>query len=92
MRALLTVPDLLSRRHELNRSVHVINVEIKDNHEEAKKASSAFLALAEAIEQARDIDEDIDAILERQQEQFAYPLLHRARYSTCMAKYAFVRL
>ena len=45
-----------------------------------KKASSAFLALAEAIEQARDIDEDIDAILERQQEQFAYPLLHSVAY------------
>jgi len=80
VRALRTVPDLLSRRHELNRSVHVINVEIKDNHEEAKKASSAFLALAEAIEQARDIDEDIDAILERQQEQFSYPLLHSVAY------------
>ncbi|EDP43748.1 hypothetical protein MGL_1961 [Malassezia globosa CBS 7966] len=72
--------DLLSRRQELNRPVHVINVEIKDNHEEAQKAANAILSLAEMIEQARDIDEDMDEILEKQQQCFAYPLLHTVAY------------
>jgi len=32
------------------------------------------------IEQARDIDEDMDEILEKQQQCFAYPLLHTVAY------------
>ena len=39
----------MSRRQELNRPVHVINVEIKDNHEEAQKAANAILSLAEMV-------------------------------------------
>ncbi|KAI3628124.1 SSU72 [Malassezia furfur] len=70
--------DLLSRRSELNRAVHVINVEIKDNHEEADIASRAILALARKA--AQDIDEEIDGILEEQQQSFPYPLLHTVAY------------
>lgn len=44
--------DLLSRGAPLNRPVHVFNIDIKDNHEEALVGGKAILELADALNEA----------------------------------------
>jgi len=72
--------DLLTRGGESNRTLHLINVEIKDNHEEALIAGRAILDLAAAIEGAPDIDESMQDILKIQQDKHSHPLLHTVAY------------
>ncbi|KAI9672353.1 MAG: RNA polymerase II subunit A C-terminal domain phosphatase [Caeruleum heppii] len=46
------IDDLLSRGSPLNRPVHIINVDIKDNHEEALIGGKAVLDLANVLNEA----------------------------------------
>lgn len=46
------VDDLLNRGSPLNRPVHVFNVDIKDNHEEALVGGKAILELADKLNEA----------------------------------------
>ncbi|CAH0014381.1 unnamed protein product [Clonostachys rhizophaga] len=46
------IDDLLSRGSPLNRPVHVINVDIKDNHEEAHVGGQGILDLANSLNAA----------------------------------------
>jgi len=41
--------DLLARNGELNRPVHIINVEIRDDHQSALAAGKAILELAKSV-------------------------------------------
>lgn len=52
------VDDLLSRGAPLNRPVHVFNVDIKDNHEEALVGGQAIRDLADCLNQAAREERD----------------------------------
>ncbi|KAI7017626.1 RNA polymerase II subunit A C-terminal domain phosphatase [Hortaea werneckii] len=58
------VDDLLNRGSPLNRPVHVFNVDIKDNHEEALVGGKAILELADALNTAAAQERDAVAAQE----------------------------
>ncbi|PVV03205.1 hypothetical protein BB560_002330 [Smittium megazygosporum] len=68
--------ELLSRGGKLSKPVHLINVEIKDNHSEASKGGSTIKLLADLIEQASDLDSEIQNILQTVQAQTSHELLY----------------
>lgn len=73
--------DLIHRGESHNNPVHVINVEIKDNYEEAMVGGRMILHLAKDIEQARDLDQDIQPILDRFQQRYpSTPVLHSVSF------------
>ncbi|CAO3613565.1 unnamed protein product [Cunninghamella blakesleeana] len=75
------VEDLSNRGQAHNTSTHVINVEIKDNHEDASLGGQAILKLVQLIEDSKDIDTDIDTIIESFSENNpSFPLYHTVTY------------
>jgi RNA polymerase II subunit A C-terminal domain phosphatase SSU72 len=67
---------LLSRESNSNCPVHIINVDIIDNREQAAKGGLLILQLAEKVVQAKDLDQDIDGILNDFEAQTGAKLLH----------------
>ncbi|CAG8485704.1 2022_t:CDS:2 [Paraglomus brasilianum] len=72
--------DLIGRGEERNLPVHIINVEIKDNHEDAMLGGKAILQLAEMVEKASNVDQDMQTILEKWKEKSKYSYLHCVAY------------
>ncbi|KAJ3011814.1 Structural maintenance of chromosomes protein 6, partial [Thoreauomyces humboldtii] len=56
--------DLNNRSADLNRPVHLVNLEIQDNHQEAAIGGQLILQLVNMIAQSPDRDADLDRILE----------------------------
>mmetsp|Transcript_23903 Transcript_23903/g.61373 ORF Transcript_23903/g.61373 Transcript_23903/m.61373 type:complete len:193 (-) Transcript_23903:82-660(-) len=59
------VDDLHKREQSLCKSVLVVNLEVKDNHEEAAKVAPQALKLCTMLEEAEDWEEEIDEVLTR---------------------------
>ncbi|KAF9165842.1 RNA polymerase II subunit A C-terminal domain phosphatase [Actinomortierella ambigua] len=73
--------DLIQRGETHSNPVHVINVEIKDNYEEAMVGGRMILSMATAIEQSRDLDHDIQDILDKFQQRYPNaPVLHTVSF------------
>lgn len=75
------MPDLMNRGAKLNRLVHVINVDIKDNHQDAILGGKAILDLATRLLESSDRDTEIVSIIARWQEKYPkMPAVYTAAY------------
>ncbi|EMR09102.1 hypothetical protein PNEG_02446 [Pneumocystis murina B123] len=73
--------DLINRGQLMNRIVHVINVDIKDNHEEAVIGGQAILKLINAFASSNSMDDNIYDILSTWQKNHPkLSLLHSVHY------------
>lgn len=72
----LNTTELNSRSATDNSPVHVINMDIPDNHEEATIGSFKILELAQLLSQSEDLDNDIDELLQEFEAQSDRTILH----------------
>jgi len=73
------VEDLQKREQKLCKSVLVVNLEVKDNHEEAANAAPQAMRLCQMLEDADDWEEEIEDILTQFEEETG----RRPLYSIC---------
>lgn len=70
------VEELSNRTPTDNTPVHVINIDVQDNHEEATIGAFLILELANALAQSEDLDNDIDELLQEFECKSERTLLH----------------
>eukprot|EP00048_Salpingoeca_helianthica_P021058 m.10128 g.10128 ORF g.10128 m.10128 type:complete len:265 (-) comp5543_c0_seq1:52-846(-) len=70
------VLDFSSRPAKSNTAVHVLNVEIKDNPEEAIVGAGLILDLAEMLESCEDLENDIEDVLREFEGRRRVSVLH----------------
>ncbi|KAK9392049.1 ssu72 [Crotalus adamanteus] len=65
------IEDLNSREQETCQPVHVINVDIQDNHEEATLGAFLICELCQCIQHTEDMENEIDELLQEFEEKSA---------------------
>ncbi|CAD1474810.1 unnamed protein product, partial [Heterotrigona itama] len=65
-----------SRTQEDSQPVHLINIDIQDNHEEATVGSFLICELVTVLANSEDLDNDIDELLHEFESKFARTILH----------------
>lgn len=73
---LLFFKELSNRDSTDNTPVHVINIDIQDNHEEATIGAFIISDIASILSSTDDLDNDIDELLTQCEEKAGRPLLH----------------
>ncbi|XP_006772620.1 PREDICTED: RNA polymerase II subunit A C-terminal domain phosphatase SSU72 [Myotis davidii] len=70
------VEDLNSREQETCQPVHVINVDIQDNHEEATLGAFLICELCQCIQHTEDMENEIEELLQEFEEKSGRTFLH----------------
>eukprot|EP00062_Callorhinchus_milii_P020875 gi/632977112/ref/XP_007905164.1/ PREDICTED: RNA polymerase II subunit A C-terminal domain phosphatase SSU72 [Callorhinchus milii] len=68
--------DLNSREQETFQPVHVINVDIQDNHEEATLGAFLICELCQCIQRTEDMENEIDELIQELEEKSTRTFLH----------------
>uniref|UniRef100_A0A3P8Y9I8 RNA polymerase II subunit A C-terminal domain phosphatase SSU72 n=1 Tax=Esox lucius TaxID=8010 RepID=A0A3P8Y9I8_ESOLU len=68
--------DLSSREQETFTPVHVINVDIQDNHEEATLGAFLICELCQCIQHTDDMENEMDELLQEFEDKSNRPFLH----------------
>lgn len=59
-----------------NTPVHIINIDVQDNHEEATIGAFLLFEMAQLMSQSEDLDNDIDELLQEFETKAERPILH----------------
>lgn len=57
-------------------TVHIINIDVQDNHEEATIGALLISKMAQSLANSQDLDNDIDELLQEFETSINRPLLH----------------
>lgn len=57
-------------------TVHIINIDVQDNHEEATIGALLISKMAQSLANSTDLDNDIDELLQEFETSINRPLLH----------------
>jgi len=69
-----------NKRPVLLRQVHVINLDIRDNHEEATVGAFAVCDIAKKLAAASDLDDEIEELLLKHEEESRQRILHSVHF------------
>uniref|UniRef100_H2Z5Z3 RNA polymerase II subunit A C-terminal domain phosphatase SSU72 n=1 Tax=Ciona savignyi TaxID=51511 RepID=H2Z5Z3_CIOSA len=72
--------DFNTRESETMESVHVINLDIQDNHEEATIGAFVVCELSKRLEDTEDLDNDIDELLQEFEEKSKRRIIHSVHF------------
>ncbi|KAH9388496.1 RNA polymerase II subunit A C-terminal domain phosphatase [Tyrophagus putrescentiae] len=70
------VEDLCGRTPLDNSTVHIINIDVQDNAEEATLGAFLIVKMATSLAAAEDLDNEIDELLQEFETDINRPLLH----------------
>ncbi|XP_022648609.1 RNA polymerase II subunit A C-terminal domain phosphatase SSU72-like isoform X2 [Varroa jacobsoni] len=74
------VEEFSRRTIEHNSPVHVINIDVLDNHEEATLGAFMFCDLAQQMAESDDLDNDIDELLQEFESKKSRTILHSIQF------------
>ncbi|KAJ2893246.1 RNA polymerase II subunit A C-terminal domain phosphatase, partial [Coemansia aciculifera] len=76
----LVCEELLRRAGVKSKPVHVINIEIEDNHTESLVGGKTILELARCIVASKDLERDMDGIIEDVGNRMPHRLLYTVAF------------
>ncbi|GFT52696.1 RNA polymerase II subunit A C-terminal domain phosphatase SSU72 [Nephila pilipes] len=74
------VEELASRSPTEISPVHIINIDVQDNHEEATIGAFLVCEMATMMAESEDLDNDIDELLQEFEAKAGRPILHTVQF------------